>query len=51
LVTTYLGDQLIGHISRDGTVIEAREKPMKKHRRHGSRSRRRSGEAGWEMMA
>jgi len=30
LVKNYLGDTLIGHISRDGTAIEAREKPAKK---------------------
>lgn len=30
LVKCYLGDSLIGHISRDGTAIEAREKPAKK---------------------
>jgi hypothetical protein len=30
LVKTYLGDTLIGHISRDGTTIEAREKPASK---------------------
>ena len=30
LVKHYLGDTLIGHISRDGTAIEAREKPAKK---------------------
>lgn len=29
LVKHYLGDSLIGHISRDGTAIEAREKPTK----------------------
>jgi hypothetical protein len=29
LVKNYLGDTLIGHISRDGTAIEAREKPAK----------------------
>lgn len=29
-VKTYLGEQLIGHISRDGTAIEAREKAEKK---------------------
>ena len=28
LVKNYLGDTLIGHISRDGTAIEAREKPV-----------------------
>ena len=30
LVKTHLGTELIGHISRDGTAIEAREKPAKK---------------------
>lgn len=30
LVKNYLGDTLIGHISRDGTAIAAREKPAKK---------------------
>lgn len=30
MVKTYLGEQLIGHISRDGTAIEAREKVAKK---------------------
>jgi Transposase DDE domain/Transposase domain (DUF772) len=30
LVQNYLGDTLIGHISRDGTAIAAREKPVKK---------------------
>ena len=30
LVKSYLGDTLIGHISRDGTAIEAREKPASK---------------------
>lgn len=30
LVKDYLGGALIGHISRDGTAIEAREKPAKK---------------------
>lgn len=29
LVKEYLGSELIGHISRDGTAIEAREKPVK----------------------
>jgi len=27
LIDAHLGDQLIGHITRDGTAIEAREKP------------------------
>ena len=30
LVKAYLGETLIGHISRDGTAIEAREKPGNK---------------------
>ena len=30
LITSQLGEQLIGHISRDGTAICAREKPQKK---------------------
>ena len=30
LVKEHLGAELIGHISRDGTAIEAREKPLKK---------------------
>ncbi|MBF0497976.1 MAG: transposase [Deltaproteobacteria bacterium] len=30
LIDNYLSDQLIGHISRDSTEIEAREKPQKK---------------------
>ena len=30
LVREALGDRLVGHISRDGTAIEAREKPAKK---------------------
>lgn len=29
VVKTYLGDALVGHISRDGTAIEAREKPAR----------------------
>lgn len=29
LIVEQLGDQLIGHISRDGTAIEARERPCK----------------------
>lgn len=28
LVKGHLGDELIGHISRDGTAIEARERPV-----------------------
>ncbi len=32
LVKETLGEQLIGHISRDGTAIEAREKPAKRNK-------------------
>jgi hypothetical protein len=32
LVKEMLGEQLIGHISRDGTAIEAREKPVKREK-------------------
>lgn len=31
LIKTHLGEALVGHISRDGTAIEAREKPVKKN--------------------
>ncbi len=30
LVKAHLGAELIGHISRDGTAIEAREQPLKR---------------------
>jgi len=30
MVSQYLGEQLIGHVSRDSTAINAREKPLKK---------------------
>ena len=30
LIKIYLSDHLIGHICRDSTEIEAREKPVKK---------------------
>ncbi len=29
LITAHLGDELIGHLSRDGTAIEARERPRR----------------------
>ncbi len=29
LITEHLGDELIGHLSRDGTAIEARERPCR----------------------
>jgi Transposase DDE domain len=31
LIKEHLGDELIGHISRDGTAIEARERPARTH--------------------
>lgn len=33
IIKEYLGDQLIGHISRDSTAINAREKPLKKQKK------------------
>ena len=30
LVKTYLGDELIGHISRDATTVKSRERPLTK---------------------
>ena len=29
LIKEHLGDELIGHISRDGTAIDARERPAR----------------------
>jgi hypothetical protein len=43
LIKAHLGDSLIGHISRDGTAIEAREKPKKKE---GARKEENTGDAG-----
>jgi Transposase DDE domain/Transposase domain (DUF772) len=46
-IKTQLGDELIGHISRDGTAIEAREKPVaveKKAAQPKKRGRPQSGE-------
>ena len=34
LIKEHLGDELIGHISRDGTAIEAREYPSRTKARH-----------------
>lgn len=51
LIKEHLGEALIGHISRDGTAIEAREKAAKKAEktakpveRHGKRGRPKAGE-------
>jgi len=35
VVKTHLGDELVGHISRDGTAIEAREQPARLVKRNG----------------
>lgn len=32
LINTYLGNELVGHISRDATAIEARERPVAKEK-------------------
>lgn len=47
LVTDLLGDHLCGHVSRDATAIEAREKPVKKKKKKPAlkkRGRPRKGE-------
>ena len=48
LIKATLGDQIVGHVSRDSTAIEAREKPIKKPKadkpKSGKRGRRRKGE-------
>lgn len=36
LIKAHLGDELIGHLSRDGTAIEARERPRSAKRETGS---------------
>jgi len=33
IIEKYFGDEIIGHISRDSTAINAREKPLKKQTR------------------
>lgn len=46
LIRAQLGDQLIGHIARDSTEIEAREKPRRYRRRPksvGARAKARNG--------
>jgi hypothetical protein len=49
LIKATLGDQIIGHISRDSTAIEAREKPIAKpkaeKKKPKKRGRKRKGEA------
>ena len=50
LIKDYLGDELVWHVSRDSTAIEAREKPVRKQetsrqeRSKGKRGRPRKGE-------
>jgi hypothetical protein len=48
LIKATLGDQIVGHVSRDSTAIEAREKPIKKPKtdkpKPSKRGRRRKGE-------
>ena len=48
LIETHLGEHLCGHISRDSTAIEAREKPVKKEKKPKvakKRGRPKKGEA------
>jgi len=40
IVSEYLGEQLIGHISRDSTAINAREKPHQKPKKEDSPKKR-----------
>ena len=43
LIKRTLGDHLVGHISRDATAIEAREKPVKVEKPHEKAPKRRRG--------
>ncbi|MBL0355297.1 MAG: transposase [Candidatus Dechloromonas phosphoritropha] len=43
LIQTHLGDELIGHISRDGTAIPARERPTRTKPPKVSRERKQRG--------
>ena len=45
LVIGILGDHLVGHVSRDATAIEAREKPVRRRQKRRSRSPGGSGSA------
>lgn len=45
LIKEHLGDELIGHISRDGTAIEARERPARKQSAPGTPAP--TVQAGW----
>lgn len=41
IIKEYLGEQLIGHISRDSTAINAREKPLKKPKKQATSPKKR----------
>jgi transposase len=40
MVKTYCGPKIVGHVSRDSTEIEAREKPVKKEKKKASPKRK-----------
>jgi len=40
IISEYLGEQLIGHVSRDSTAINAREKPLKKPKKEDAPKKR-----------
>lgn len=50
LIEKHLGDQLVGHISRDSTEIEAREKPIKKAAEESTPKRRGRPKKGEERI-
>ena len=41
IIKEYLGEQLIGHISRDSTSINAREKPLRKPKKQAAAPKKR----------
>ena len=49
LVERYLKPELVGHISRDATAIEGREKPVKKPTKEKSKSKKRGRPAKGEL--
>ncbi len=43
LIKEHLGERVVGHISRDSTTINAREKPQKKNKTQGKKEKRKRG--------
>jgi transposase len=50
IVSEYLGEQLIGHVSRDSTAINAREKPFKKPKKEDIPKKRGRPKKGEERI-